>query len=103
MDTKNKPMNSPQIAVVTISLDEWNQLKATVTRMAEGVQKLTGKEEKELLTPKEVCEILKIGRTTYERYKANGIFEVTRVNRRKYSKNYVSRAHLEKLISEGVV
>jgi hypothetical protein len=96
-------MNNPQIAVVTIALEEWNQLTATVSQMAESVKQLTGKDEKELMTPKEVCERLKIGRSTYERYKANGVFEVTRVNRRKYSKNYVSRAHLEKLISDGVV
>lgn len=96
-------MTNPQIAVVTIGLDEWNKLTATVSQMAESVKQMTAKEDKELLTPREVCERLKIGRSTYERYKANGILEVTRVNRRKYSKNYVSRAHLEKLINDGVV
>lgn len=96
-------MNNPQIAVVTIPLNEWNEQKALLTKMADQVQALTRKEQKELLTVSEVCQMLKIGRTTFERYMANGVIEVIKFNRKKYTKNYVRREHLESLISQGVV
>lgn len=91
---------SPQVAVITVPLHEWNETKGMITDLCERVKTLTDREEKELLTPKEVCEILKIGRTTYQRYITNGTLEPVRVNRAKYSKVYVRRADLEKLINE---
>ncbi len=91
------------IAVLTVPLNEWNELKALVKDTSNQVRELTGREQKELLTPKEVCSILKIGRTTFERYMNDGVFEVVKVNKQKYSKNYVKRSHLEELIKNGVV
>jgi len=91
------------IAVITIPINEWNELKALVKDTSNQVRELTGREQKELLTPKEVCSILKIGRTTFERYMNDGVFEVVKVNKQKYSKNYVKRSHLEELIKNGVV
>jgi predicted site-specific integrase-resolvase len=55
------------------------------------------------MTPKEVCEMLKIGRTTFERYMNDSVFEVIQVNKKKYSKKYVKRSHLEDLIRDGKV
>jgi len=96
-------MNNPQIAVVTIPINEWHEQSALLRKMAEQMQVLTRKEQKELLTVGEVCAMLKIGRTTFERYMANGVIEVVKFNRKKYTKNYVRREHLESLINEGVV
>lgn len=96
-------MDSNQIAVVTVPLNEWNELKALVKETCSQVKELTSREQKELLTPKEVCSILKIARSTFERHMNNGVFEVVKVNRQKYSKIYVKRSHLEELISNGVV
>ncbi len=92
-----------EIAVLTIPLSEWNQQKAILHEMAEQIKALTHREQKELLTPKEVCQILKIGRVTFERYKNDGKIEVLKINRAKYSKVYVKRSHLEDLIKQGVV
>lgn len=94
-------MDNTQIAVVTVPLSEWNEQKAIIKEMAEQVRALTSKEQKELLTANEVCGMLKISRSTYERYVNDGIIEVSKVNRKKYSKNYVRRAHLEDLIRNG--
>jgi response regulator of citrate/malate metabolism len=92
-----------QIAVLTVPMIEWNELKAMIKNTSDQVRELTGREQKELLTPKEVCAMLKIGRSTFERYMNNGVFEVVKVNNQKYSKNYVKRSHLETLIKNGVV
>ena len=96
-------METQQIAILTVPLNEWNEQKAMLKDICEQVRTLTGKEQKELLTPKEVCELLKIGRSTYDRYMNNGVFEVLKVNKQKYSKSYVKRSHLEELIKNGVV
>jgi len=74
-----------------------------IRSLYELVSKLTDKEKKELLTPKEVCEMLKIGRTTYQRYVGNGTLEPVKVNRKKYSKIYVRRSDIENLINAGKV
>jgi len=96
-------MENQQIAILTVPLNEWNEQKALLKDISDQVRALTGKEQKELLTPREVCEMLKIGRTTFERYMNNGVFEVVRVNKQKYSKSYVKRSHLEDLIKSGSV
>lgn len=92
-----------QITVLTVPLNEWNEQRAMLKDISEKVKAILSKEQKELLTPKEVCEMLKIGRTTFERYMNDGIFEVVKVNKKKYSKVYVKRSHLEKLIKNGKV
>ena len=54
-------METAQVAVITVPLQEWNETKGMIKNLCEKVSKITDKEEKELLTPKEVCEMLKIG------------------------------------------
>ncbi len=94
-------MDNNPIAVITVPAQEWNETKGMIKSLCEAVTKLTAKEEKELLTPKEVCEMLKIGRTTYQRYITNGTLEPVKVNRTKYSKVYVKRSEIEALIKQG--
>lgn len=96
-------MDKPQIAVITVPVDEWNEQRTLLHKVANQIQTLIHKEQKELLTVREVCEMLKIGRTTFERYMANGVFEVVKIDKTKYTKNYVRREHLEELIRDGVV
>lgn len=92
---------STQIAVITVSVEEWNETKDMIKNLCNEVEKLTMKKEKELLTPKEVCEILKIGRTTFQRYITGGILEPIKVNNSKYSKMYVRRSDIQKIIDEA--
>jgi response regulator of citrate/malate metabolism len=96
-------MEGTQIALITVPMGEWNELKAMVKDTSNQVRELTGRDQKELLTPKEVCAMLKIARTTFERYMNDGVFEAVKVNKQKYSKVYVRRAHIEELIKNGVV
>lgn len=96
-------MESQQIAVVTVPLNEWNEQKALLKEVAEQVKSISKKGQKDLLTTKEACEVLKIGRTTFERYVNNGIIPVIKINKRKYSKNFVKRADLDELIRNGSV
>lgn len=92
-----------QIAVITIPIEEWNETKGMIKNLCNEVEKISMKKEKELLTPKEVCEILKIGRTTFQRYIANGILEPIKVNNNKYSKMYVKRSDIKKIIDEAEI
>ena len=96
-------METTQIAVLTVPLNEWNEQKAMIKDICQQIRELTHREQKELLTPKEVCAILKIGRATFERYMNDSVIEVIKVNKLKYSKNYVKRSHLEELIKNGAV
>lgn len=96
-------MEAAQIAVVSVPLDEWNAQKALIREIADHVKSIAKKEQKELLSPKEVCEVLKISRSTYERYINEGIIQVTKLNQKKYSRNYVERSYLEQLIQDGKI
>ncbi len=94
---------SPQVAVITVPLQEWNETKGMLKSLCEQVTSLTDKENKELLTPKEVCEMLKIGRSTFQRYVDNGDLPVKRITRKKYSKLYVYRRDIERLANNGTL
>jgi predicted site-specific integrase-resolvase len=96
-------MEGAQVAVITVTVQEWNETKGMIKNICDAMSKLTAQEEKELLTPNEVCAMLKIGRTTYQRYVASGVLEPIKVNRQKYSKAYVKRSDIERLINEGKV
>jgi len=91
------------VSIITVPQSEWNELKAQVNSIVDKVTALTSKEQKELLTPGEVMKILKIGRTTFDRYVRESILPVTKVNTKKRAKSYVKRVELDRLISEGVV
>ena len=94
-------MEKTTVAVVTIPLSEWNDTRSKINDLTKAVQSLTNREGNELLTPKEVCEMLKIGRTTYQRYILNGTLTPIRFNKEKYSKVYVRRAEIEEMINES--
>ena len=92
-----------KIAVVTIPMNEWNEQKALLKRIGEQVNSIISKEDKELMTPKEVCKALKIGRTTYERYVNDGLIQLMSVSQKKGSRKYIKRSHLNELIENGSV
>lgn len=62
---------------------------------------LTDAAQKELLTPAEVCEMLKIGRTTYQRYVDKGVFDQVRLDKENNGKVYVKRSEILRLIDQG--
>lgn len=89
-----------QLAVITVPMQEWNETRAMIKDLSKTVAGMANKEEKELLTPKEVCEMLKIGRTTFQRYLANGDLEPVRINKKKYSRIYIRRTDITRLLEQ---
>lgn len=88
---------------MNIAENEWNELKSIVLEIREGVKKLTAEAGKELLTPAEVCKMLKISRTTYQAYVKGKVFEQIRIDKNKNSRVFVKRSDIERLIDEGKV
>lgn len=76
---------------------EYNELKSLLVDIRAKVTQLADAAHKELLTPAEVCKMLKIGRTTYQRHVTNGIFDQVRIG----GKVYVQRCEITRLIDEG--
>lgn len=89
------------LAIITVSVQEWSETKAMIKNISNRLDEMTKPEIKELLTPKEVCEILKCGRSTFQRLKGKGVFPIQRTPGT--NKLYVRRIDLENAISEGVV
>ena len=90
--------NQVQTAVIAVSVQEWNEQKAIIKQIAESVKTFAEKQS-EYLTPKEVCEMLKIGRNTYERFWRNGI--LTPCNIAGTKRRYVRRVEVQKLLENG--
>lgn len=84
------------INVISVPAQEWNETKAMIHGISEMLSTLTNKPNKELLSPKEVCSMLKIGRSTFERLKNNGQMKVVRTQGAR--KIYVERVEAEKLL-----
>jgi hypothetical protein len=84
----------------------YNELKSIMLDTNEKISKvysiLTDEAGKKLLTPKEVCGILKIGRSTYQRYVDAGIIEQIHIGNNN-SRVYVKRSEIERLIDEGKI
>lgn len=80
---------------------EYLELKSLLVEIRDKVTALAEAAQKELLTPAEVCKMLKIGRTTYQRYVADGIFEEVRISGKSGGKVYVKRSEILKRMDEG--
>lgn len=94
-------MTNNAVAVITVPFNEWREITATVKAMSQKVDSLINQRNKELLTPKEVCEMLKIGRTTFDRYVSEGLITVERISKKKYSKVLIRRTELEAGLKDG--
>ncbi|MFV0180537.1 helix-turn-helix domain-containing protein [Empedobacter falsenii] len=89
-------MNDFQITTVTVPKMEWDKLLDTMDVLNEKVSKLVTKHDKELLTKKEVMQLLKIGRTTLDRYIDEGI--LTEVKLDKGKRNYIKYSQITDLM-----
>lgn len=83
------------IAVITVPLTEWQELKAEMVSIAKSLLDIKNKGQKEFLTPKEAMEMLKCGRTTLQSYIDKGFFSVTKMKSEKYSKVIIKRADID--------
>lgn len=82
---------------IVISMKEWNKALSMFIDIQEKVTKLLQEKEKELLTPSEVCQMLKISRNTYQRYVDKEVIEQIKIK----GKAYVKRSDLDRLIEDG--
>lgn len=78
---------------------DWNELKSMVLEIRKGISKLVDEAGKELLTPNEICKMLKISRNTFQNYLNKKVFEYSKVE----GKVYVKRSEIERLIDEGII
>jgi predicted DNA-binding transcriptional regulator AlpA len=82
---------------ITISIKEWNKAQSMLIDIQEKVTKLLKDKENGLLTPNEVCKMLKISRNTYQRHIDNKVFEQIKIK----GKAFVKRSEIDRLIDEG--
>lgn len=86
------------IAVITVPLTEWQELKAELVSIAKSLLDLKNKGQKEFLSPKEAMEVLKCSRNTLQSYIDKGFFGVTKMKAEKYSKVIIKRADIDYFI-----
>jgi len=89
---------SLQVATIAVPVSEWNETKAKLNEIAESVKGFAEKQS-EYLTPKEVCEMLKIGRGTYERLWRNGVLPTCNIAGTK--RKYVRKTEVIRLLHAG--
>lgn len=92
-----------EVAVITIPASEWNETRSLLIDLNNKVNNLVSSSQKEMLTPKDVCQMLKIGRVTYERYVREGIITPVKISQKKYSKVLIKRGDIDNLIANGII
>ncbi len=88
-------METSNIAVLTVPLTEWNDLKNQLTNISKSLIALQSKDKSEYLTPKQVCELMQVSRNTYQKYIDIGILNPIQVKSEKYSKVLIKRIDVE--------
>lgn len=78
---------------------QYNELKSLLLEIKEDVSAIKAEKLKDKLTPKEVQEMLGIGKSTYQRYVKAGVFEQKKIK----GKAYVLRSEIERLKEEGKI
>ena len=86
------------VTVIAVPPQDWEDLKEQVSSMSSALNMLVDKEHKNLLTVKEALEMLKIGRSTFERYVQSGLLE--KVQLTKGGKVLVKLSEVEKLMTD---
>ena len=62
-----------EIKTITVPKQEWDKVVDTLEVLHDKITRLVSNDSKEFLTKKEVMNILKIGRTTLDRYIEEGL------------------------------
>jgi excisionase family DNA binding protein len=90
------------IAVITVPLAEWTDLKSQMKSIAKSLLEIKGKDKSEFLTPKEVCELLKCSRNTFQSYIEKGFLDPVRMKSEKYSKVLVKRVDVDYFLQSRI-
>ncbi|WP_075559127.1 helix-turn-helix domain-containing protein [Parabacteroides timonensis] len=84
---------------MNITEKDWNELKSMILEIRGSLSILVDEAGKELLTPNEICKMLKISRNTFQNYINRNVFKHSKVEGRVY----VKRSEIERLIDEGII
>jgi hypothetical protein len=90
------------IAVITVPLSEWSEVKNQLENIGKCLLALEGKSKSEYITPKEVCELMKCSRNTYESYIRQGILKPIKVKSEKYSKLLFKRVDIDYFLAQRI-
>lgn len=91
-------MENTNIAVITVPMSEWLEIKSQLATISKSLLEIKGNGKAEFLTPKEVCELLKCSRNTFQSYIDKGLLEPIRMKSEKYSKVLVKRVDVDYFI-----
>ncbi len=82
------------IAVITVPLTEWEAVKDQLSNISKHLHDIKSKGQKELLTPREAMELLKVSRNTLQSYIDRGFFGIIKMKSEKYSKVLIKRSDI---------
>jgi len=85
-----------QIKTVLVPQEEWDKVVRTLDRMNNNLYSLMSKNVKEYLTKKEVMSILKIGRTTLDRYIEEGLLHEVKLG--KGTRGYIKQSEIDDIM-----
>lgn len=87
--------------IVSIPLSEFNEFKALLIETRDLLKAQSTAKGTELLSPVEVCRLLDISRSTFERLVERGVIPAIQIQRRKYTKVQVRRSDIDQLLKQG--
>jgi len=89
-------MKEVQIKTIMVPSEEWDKVVTTLEKMNNNLSGLMSKNVKEYLTKKEVMSILKIGRTTLDRYIEEGFLHEVKLG--KGTRGYIKQSELDDIM-----
>jgi len=98
MEPEKAPTATANI-LVNVPAEQWNEAMSDIAQIKTGMEVLKARQQSEYLTVDQVCEALKIGRSTFYSYKNTGKLKVSRIGK----KLFVKQPDLEDAINRGIV
>lgn len=92
-------MNEFQIRTVSVPQQEWDKVMQTLELLHEKISMLVLDETKEFLTKKEVMNILKIGRSTLDRYIEEGFLDEVKLG--KSTRGYIKQSQIDEIMGKS--
>lgn len=94
-----KTMNEFQIKTITVPKQEWDKVMNTLEVLHDKISRLVTNDSKEFLTKKEVMSLLKIGRTTLDRYIEEGLLEEVKLGTG--TRGYIKQSQIDDLMGKS--
>lgn len=94
-----QPMNEFQIKTVSVPKQEWDKVMFTLELLHDKISRLVTDDKKEFLTKKEVMVILKIGRTTLDRYIEEGFLQEVKIG--KSTRGYIKQSEIDEIMGKS--